>query len=180
MPILLHTCCAPCAIECMDSLRSESLEPTLFWFNPNIHPFTEYQTRRDTLINYAQQVDATLILYGEYGLRNFLDAVYPLDGQRCSTCYRIRLEATAVYAAANGYCGFSTTLLISPYQNHELLRTTGEEAAARHGVDFVYRDFRPLFRTGQQRAREATLYRQKYCGCIFSEQERYESHPKKK
>lgn len=180
MPILLQTCCAPCAIECIDALRSEALEPTLFWFNPNIHPTTEYQNRRDTLIAYAQRIDAELILHGEYGLRSFLDAVYPLCDQRCPTCYRIRLEETAAYATASGYTGFSTTLLISPYQNHELLRATGEQVAERYGIPFIYRDFRPLFRAGQQRAREAELYRQKYCGCIFSEQERYQHQAKKK
>ncbi|MBS6511702.1 MAG: epoxyqueuosine reductase QueH, partial [Clostridiales bacterium] len=81
--------------------------------------------------------------------------------------------AAAKYAAEHGFASFSTTLLISPYQNHELLRQTGERAAEQYGVSFLYRDFRPYFKEGQQRAREMELYMQKYCGCIFSEEERY-------
>ncbi len=97
---------------------------------------------------------------------------------RCSRCYEIRLEGTARYAAEHGYEQFSTTLLISPYQNHDLLRETGEYMAQKHGVAFLYRDFRPYFREGQQKAREMELYMQKYCGCIFSEEERYQKKKK--
>jgi predicted adenine nucleotide alpha hydrolase (AANH) superfamily ATPase len=155
------------------SLREEGIEPALFWYNPNIHPFTEYRSRRDALIDYAGQIGASLVQRDEYGLRAFLAAVGPDGADRCAHCYRVRLEETARRAAAHGYDSFSTTLLISPYQDHEALRTVAEAAAARHGAAFLYRDFRPLFRAGQQAARELGLYRQKYCGCIFSEEERY-------
>ncbi|MCL2747954.1 MAG: epoxyqueuosine reductase QueH, partial [Oscillospiraceae bacterium] len=113
---------------------------------------------------------------GAYGLRPFLRAVgtrFDARCERCEICYRIRLEAAARYAAHGGYEGFSTTLLISPYQQHDRLRAIGEQVSLRYGVRFVYQDFRPMFRAGQNAAREMGLYRQKYCGCIFSEEERY-------
>ena len=101
-------------------------------------------------------------------------ATYPDFDARCAYCYESRLSAAAKYAAEHGFSSFSTTLLISPYQNHELLRQTGERAAQEYGVSFLYRDFRPNFRVGNQRARELGFYMQKYCGCVFSEQDRYQ------
>jgi len=89
--------------------------------------------------------------------------------ERCSVCYRMRLERTAAYAAEKGFDAFSTSLLISPWQQHDVIRNLGEELAARYGVEFVYRDFRPLFQRSRILARAAGLYMQKYCGCIFSE-----------
>lgn len=99
---------------------------------------------------------------------------------RCVECYRMRMDATAQYAAENGYTHFASTLFVSPYQNHELLRQCAEEAAEKYGVEFLYRDFRPRFREGQERARELGLYMQKYCGCVFSEEDRYRNRKKKK
>ena len=170
---LLHICCAPCSIMCIDSLRGEGIEPVGYWFNPNIHPKKEYKNRKNTLVEYARSIDLRLILEGDYGLREFLMATYPDFDHRCAYCYESRLFAAAKYAAEHGFSSFSTTLLISPYQNHELLRQTGERAAEQYVVSFLYRDFRPYFKEGQQRAREMELYMQKYCGCIFSEEERY-------
>lgn len=176
--LLLHTCCAPCSIACVDSLRAEGIEPVAFWYNPNIHPFTEYRMRRNTLREYAASIGLPLLERDEYGLRPFLTAVGGAFDARCPVCYGLRLDAAAALAAEQGFPAFSTTLLISPYQNHALLIEAGEAAAARHGVTFLYRDFRPLFREGQQRARELGLYLQKYCGCIFSEEERYRKRKK--
>lgn len=172
MNTLLHVCCAPCSVACIEQLREEGVEPTAFWYNPNIHPFTEYRARRDTVRTYMQEMGIALVEEGEYGLRPFLDAL-PAWEQRCATCYELRMEAAAAYAAAQGFPSFTTTLLISPYQDHALLQAVGQRAAAVHGVEFLYRDFRPRFREGQQKARETGLYMQKYCGCIFSEEERY-------
>ena len=171
--ILLHSCCAPCSVYCVDTLRGEGIEPVSLWFNPNIHPFTEYRARRDTLRAYAADIGLPLIERDAYGLRPFLAAVGGAVDARCPLCYAMRLDAAAECAAQNGFSAFSTTLLISPYQQHALLVEAGEAAAAAHGVAFLYRDFRPLFRDGQQRARARGLYMQKYCGCIFSEEERY-------
>ncbi len=173
MNLLLHICCAPCSISCIEMLRQEGIEPTGYWYNPNIHPYKEYQARRDALIGYAQQICMRLLLQDEYGLRPFVRAIYPNLENRCGVCYRLRMEAAARFAAENGFEGFTSTLFVSPYQNHELLRETAEAMAAQYGVPFVYRDFRPGFRAGQQKARELQLYMQKYCGCVFSEEERY-------
>ena len=170
MKVLLHACCAPCSIKCLESLKEEKIIPDVFWYNPNIHPYTEYKSRKETLENYAKEQGLILISNDYYGLKEFLQKA---TEQRCKACYEMRLLATAEYASQHGYDAFSTTLLISPYQKHELLCEVGQAAAQRYGIDFLYRDFRPLFREGQKEAREKGFYMQKYCGCIFSEEERY-------
>ena len=173
MKTLLHVCCAPCANQCIDTLRQEGQTLTAFWYNPNIHPFTEYRSRRNCLRDYAASIALPLVEQDEYGLRPFVRAVAEdIDG-RCVKCYEMRLFATADYAARNGFDSFTSSLFISPYQNHELLREVAERAADSFHIRFQYRDFRPLFRQGQERARELGFYIQKYCGCVFSEQERY-------
>ncbi len=98
----------------------------------------------------------------------------------CAYCYRVRMEETAKYAAENGYDSFTTSLLISPYQNHEAIAAVAREMGRQYKVDFLYRDFRPAFQAGQQFAREHGFYMQKYCGCIFSEEERYLAHKRRK
>jgi len=180
MKLLLHCCCAPCSVSCVSSLREENIEPHLFWYNPNIHPYTEYKSRMDCLKEFAKNKNLNLTLINEYGLKEFLSEVYSqTDGNansrqgRCKECYRMRLEKTAKFAAQEGYTVFSTTLLISPYQEHEEIKRVGEELAEKYGIEFLYRDFRPLFREGQSAARTENFYMQKYCGCIFSEEERY-------
>jgi predicted adenine nucleotide alpha hydrolase (AANH) superfamily ATPase len=203
MKLLLHCCCAPCTAGCAGAFLNEDLRPALFWYNPNIHPFTEYRSRRDALAGYAGDMGLSLETIDEYGLRPFLAAVRQDGGdspraarddapdrdetpggaaesggavprpERCARCYRMRLEKTAARAAAGGCDAFSTTLLASPYQRHDLVVQAAEAAAERHGVPFLYRDFRPRFREGQAGARKMGLYMQKYCGCIFSEEERY-------
>jgi predicted adenine nucleotide alpha hydrolase (AANH) superfamily ATPase len=183
MKLLLHACCAPCSIQCVQALKEEALIPDLFWYNPNIHPYTEYRSRRDTLSRFAAEEHLNLFEDGEYGLRLFLSGLYaggegasnyPWEAPaRCAFCYNLRLGKAAAYAADKGYEAFTTTLLISPYQNHDILRETGEKLAAQYNVNFFYRDFRPRFREGQKLAKERAYYMQSYCGCIFSEEERY-------
>lgn len=177
--VLLHSCCAPCSVYCIKALRQEGFEPTSLWYNPNIHPFTEYTARRDTLIEYGKTVNIEVKVIEEYGLRNFVKSTIDRLDSRCSFCYEIRLRTAAKYAADNGFKFFTTSLLISPYQNHELIKKIGEEMGKEYGVGFLYRDFRTGFREGQNEARETGLYMQKYCGCIFSEEERYEKKIKK-
>ena len=174
MKLLLHTCCTPCSVYCIESLRSEGIEPVSYWFNPNIHPYMEYKTRRDTLIEYSKMIDLELIVNENYGLREFCQNVVGDLENRCQNyCYQVRIEETAKYAKENGFDCFTTTLFVSPYQRHERLKEVCEEMAKKYEVDFLYRDFRPGFREGQDKARELGLYRQKYCGCVFSEEERY-------
>jgi predicted adenine nucleotide alpha hydrolase (AANH) superfamily ATPase len=173
MKLLLHACCAPCTVSCSAALRAENIEPCLFWYNPNIHLSAEYRSRRDCLKSFAAEENLELSLIDEYGLRSFLKELGNDGLNRCEKCYRMRLEKTAAFSAENNFSAFSTTLLISPYQDHDELKRIGEETAEKYGVDFLYRDFRPLFREGQSVARNKGLYMQKYCGCIFSEEERY-------
>lgn len=180
MKLLMHTCCAPCSVYCIDALRAEGLEPELFWYNPNIHPYIEYKTRRDCLKDYAKKVNVKLILKEEYGLDEFCKNVVNDIENRCvNYCYIKRISETARYAKEHGYDAFTTTLLVSPYQKHEALKLVCEEIAKNFGIKFLYRDFRVGFREGQARARELGLYMQKYCGCIFSEEERYQKQIKK-
>ena len=177
MKLLLHTCCAPCSVYCIKSLRKEGIEPVVYWFNPNIHPYVEYKTRRDTLKEYTASIGVQAIFDENYGLKDFCkNVINDLENRCVKYCYRVRLEQTAKYAKENGYDTFSSTLLISPYQNHEALKKIGEEMAEKYGLNFLYRDFRPGFRQGQAEARELGLYMQKYCGCIFSEESRYNCH----
>ena len=171
--VLLHSCCAPCSVYCVDTLRQEGVEPTSLWFNPNIHPYQEYRTRRDTLLAYGETVGMDVRVLDDYGLRDFVRAVASDMDRRCAHCYALRLGTAAKYAAEHGFRAFTSSLLISPYQNHELLKRTGEAMARQYGVAFLYRDFRAGFRAGQAKARELGLYLQKYCGCVFSEEERY-------
>ena len=153
--VLLHTCCAPCSLSCIDPLRSEGIEPVAFWYNPNIHPWKEYQARRDCLLDFVRHVAGDI-------------------DHRCAYCYEHRLEGTAKYAAEHGFAAFTSTLLASTYQNHEAIAAAAEMYARQYGVEFLYRDFRSNFRAGNQRARELGFYMQKYCGCVFSEADRYQ------
>lgn len=180
MKLLLHICCAPCSIACIQSLRAEGIEPTGYWYNPNIHPFAEYRERRDTLTEYAKTIGLALEMDDDYGLRPFTRAVAEDIANRCLTCYAARMRQTARYAAEHGFTHFTSTLFISPYQQHELLRAAAEQAAEEFGVSFLYRDFRPVFRSGQEEARALDLYMQKYCGCVYSEEERYSKRFRKK
>jgi len=173
MNTLLHICCAPCANQCIDALRAEGDNLTGFWYNPNIHPYTENRARREWVERYCAMVELPLQLRNEYALRPFLRAVAQEPENRCRTCYALRFDAAARAAAEGGFDAFTSSLFISPYQDHELMRAVAEQAGRQHGVEFVYHDFRPLFRAGQDRARELGMYMQKYCGCIYSEEERY-------
>ena len=172
--ILLHCCCAPCSLSCVEPLRNEGVDITAFWFNPNIHPFKEYEARRDCLVEFMENEKIPLVVKEDYGLREFVKNVADdIDG-RCVYCYSVRLEETAKYAKENGFDGFTSTLFSSLYQNHEMMVKRAEELAEKYGIEFYYRDFRPNFREGNQKAREMGLYLQKYCGCIFSEEDRYQ------
>ncbi len=183
MNLLLHTCCAPCSVFCIKSLRKENIEPTLFWYNPNIHPYSEYKARRDCLKEYAKTKDVKLILEDDYGLDEFVCGI--LTGQeqdqndlqakllnRCANyCYPKRLRKVFEYAKEHSYDTVSTTLLYSIYQQHYIIKDLMEHLSKEYGIDFLYRDFREGWREGQDEARVAGLYMQKYCGCIFSEEE---------
>ena len=181
MKILLHTCCAPCSVYCIDRLKEMNIDMDVYWYNPNIHPYIEYKTRRDTLKEYTNSIGVNAIIEDEYGLREFCkNVINDLDNRCMNYCYRVRLEKAAKFAKENGYDAFSTTLLVSPYQNHEGLKKVAEEMSKKYSIPFFYEDFRTGFRQGQAKARELGLYMQKYCGCVFSEEDRYLNSKKNK
>jgi predicted adenine nucleotide alpha hydrolase (AANH) superfamily ATPase len=161
-------------VFCIEQLRKENIEPTLYWYNPNIHPFKEYEKRRDTLKEYASSIDVKAIIEDEYGLDEFCKNTANNLEKRCSAyCYPVRLKKTFEYAKANGFDAVSTTLLYSIYQDHYFIKTLCEKLSEEYGVEFIYRDFRVGFWEGHRKAVDAGLYMQKYCGCIFSEEDRY-------
>lgn len=121
-----------------------------------------------------------LVIGGTYDLRGFITHVADNIDGRCAYCYQVRMEETARYAAEHGFDSFTTSLLISPYQNHEAICAVARAMGGEYGVEFLYRDFRPLFREGQQFARDHGFYMQKYCGCVFSEEDRYLAKKRKK
>ena len=174
MKLLVHTCCGPCSLTVHEGFRTQGFDVTGFFYNPNIHPYTEHKQRLDALKSLAEMIDSpNLIVSDKYDMEEFLRQVADNPSERCRHCYRMRLSETAKVAAADGFDAFSTTLSVSPYQNHEMIKDIGNEVGEAASVKFVYEDFRPTFRDGQQRAKELGLYRQKYCGCIYSEKDRF-------
>ena len=158
MKLLMHTCCAPCSIYCIETLRNEGIEPTLYWYNPNIHPYKGYEARRDTLKEYSKMININAIFEEDYGLKNFCKNVIDDLDNRCSNyCYKVRLEQTAKYAKEHGYDAITTTLFVSPYQKHEAIKKIASEIAKKYDLEFVYRDFRVGFREGQAKARELRI-----------------------
>ena len=181
MKLLMHTCCAPCSVYCVDTLRGMGIEPTLFWYNPNIHPYKEYEARRDCLKEYSEKMELNTIFYEEYGLDEFCKNVANNIDTRCiNYCYPIRLRKTFEFAKDHGYDTVTTTLLYSIYQNHDYIKVLCEKYAEEFNIDFLYKDFREGFWEGHNKAREENLYMQKYCGCIFSEYEAEKQREKRK
>jgi predicted adenine nucleotide alpha hydrolase (AANH) superfamily ATPase len=172
MRLLLHICCARCAIYPIIRLAND-FEVTGYYFNPNIHPTTEYLARGEALKEYARTKGLHLII-GEYNPRAYFNEVYSYQGDRCEACYRLRLGETSRLSKELGYDYFTTTLLSSPYQKHDKIKKIGEEIAKEIKINFYYEDFRPGWKESQKIADEIGIYKQKYCGCIFSEYERYE------
>ena len=180
MKLLLHACCAPCSVYCVETLRKEGIEPTMYWFNPNIHPFKEYVARRDCFKDFCTKQNLKCIIEDNYGLDEFCKNVSNDINARCvNYCYPIRMRRVFKFAKENGYDTVSTTLLYSIYQKHEYIKKLCEDLSKEFGIDFLYRDFRVGFEEGHQKAYEMGLYLQKYCGCIFSEEDRYSKQIRK-
>lgn len=176
MNLLLHMCCGPCSCYPVKVLREQGIEPTGYFFNPNIHPYKEWDMRLKAAEEFAARSEMKIITDKHYMLRDFLRralAAEQAENGRCRMCYTWRLEETARYAAENGFDAFTSTLFYSIYQQHELMKETAEHFARVYGVKFHYEDFRPGWQEGIDMSVEMGLYRQPYCGCIFSEEERY-------
>jgi predicted adenine nucleotide alpha hydrolase (AANH) superfamily ATPase len=176
--LLLHACCGPCAITPTEWLRGAGLDFTLYFFNPNIQPYQEFKRRLSALRMWAAAAGAELLVDDAYPLEEFLASALAAPGERCLYCYRLRLGRAAEFAAGNGFAAFTSTLLGSPYQDHAALLSAGQAAAARAAVYFAYYDFRPGFYAGAEKSRQLGLYRQGYCGCVFSERDRYRKKTK--
>lgn len=173
MKLLLHVCCAPCTIYPLKVLRQEGHDLTGYFYNPNIHPYLEYKKRLDTLKEYGTCEVLPIIHDETYPLESFLRRVALDEDNRCRHCYEIRLRHVAEMARDGHYEGFTTTLLYSKYQKHDLIKLTAEKIAVECDVTFLYHDFRDGWSEGVEISRRLGLYRQPYCGCIYSEKERY-------
>lgn len=171
--LLLHACCGPCLIEPLESLAIEAESVTIVFSNSNIHPAEEYERRRDTLIAWATPLGVDVVEL-DYEPDEWASTVGPLAGagvERCRACYALRLGAAARYAAENGFDALATTLTVSPYQDALAIAQEGARAAASTGIAYVDRDFRAHYAEATRRSREAGMYRQNYCGCVFSAEE---------
>jgi epoxyqueuosine reductase len=157
----------------LEKLKERGLVATGFYYNPNIHPFAEYTNRKQAVEGLGKSV-ACEIIYPEYDPAEFFREVNLKEANpgRCSACWGLRLKRTALEAKKRGFGDFSTTLLVSPYQDIESIRKIGEDAGREAGVNFYYEDFRPGFRKAHDEAKKKGIYCQKYCGCIYSEMER--------
>ncbi len=173
MNILMHICCGNCAIYPVKQLRDQNHQLTGYFFNHNIHPYQEYGRRLATTREYAGRVELPLLVDDQYLVEDFLAHVAADPTQRCAYCYRSRLAKTAQKAAEEGFEAFSTTLLYSRYQNQEKIMACGQQLAEDYQLTFVGQDFRPGWNEGIRISKEMGLYRQQYCGCIYSEKERY-------
>ncbi|MDD2511343.1 MAG: epoxyqueuosine reductase QueH [Syntrophomonas sp.] len=177
--VLLHICCGPCASYPVPRLREEGYELMGYFYNPNIHPFTEYQKRKEALEEYAQKVALKVVFEPDYKPADYFHNITYRESRRCLLCYQMRLEQAARVARKGKFDYFTTTLLVSKYQKHELIREIGEAIGEKYEVPFLYRDFREGFRQTGIISREMGLYRQQYCGCLYSEMERYQPSRKK-
>jgi epoxyqueuosine reductase len=171
--ILLHVCCAPCTIYPLRVLREDGGEVAGAFFNPNIHPYQEYRKRLETLEMYAAEEGLPIIREEVYPLEDFLRQVAFREVERCRYCYTLRLTQTAQMARRGRFDAFTTTLLYSRFQKHGLIRSVAEGVALQQGIRFLYRDFREGWLEGVRISKAIGMYRQSYCGCVYSEKERF-------
>ncbi len=173
MRLALHACCAPCLLEPYDALAPEAERVVVVYANPNIHPEAEYERRRDTLREYAREEGIEFVeLPYEPDEWHELVGVHGDDRERrCRACYRLRLSKVAAWADENGFDALATTLTVSPYQDAVALAEKAERAARDAGLVYAGRDFRDRYQEATRRSRELGMYRQNYCGCVFSEAE---------
>ena len=180
MNLLLHTCCSACLIYPYESLQKENVTSTILFYNPNIHPYREFRKRLVSLKEYLALIKAPNIIDENYNLDWFLQKVVGSGDKRCKICYTLRLQETARIAKEKGYDAFSSTLLVSIHQDHNAIKEIGEKIAKDTGLIFYYKDWRDGFEYAHQKAKEFNFYMQSYCGCIYSEEERYRPSKRRK
>jgi predicted adenine nucleotide alpha hydrolase (AANH) superfamily ATPase len=171
--VLVHSCCAHCAAYTIEHWRREGYEVSALWYNPNIHPYTEHQLRLGAMQTLAEEMDIPLINTGGYDMVEYFRRVVGHEAERCRHCFELRLAKTAETAKAMGFDAFTTTLLISPHQKHDLLKEIGAELGKEKGVEFLYADLRKRYSDSRHITKPMELHRQQYCGCVYSEFERY-------
>lgn len=179
MNLLLHICCGPCSIYPLAQLQKMGIDVYGYFYNPNIHPYREFKQRIQGVKKFSAISQLEIEIETTYGLIEYLRKVVFHEKERCPLCYTMRLEAVARKARDRGDDAFSTTLLYSKYQDHEYIRKIGKNVGRKYQIDFYYQDFREGWQQGIDLAIEMDLYRQAYCGCIYSEQERYDKRNKK-
>ncbi len=186
MKILIHVCCGPCAIAPVETLLGQGHSVTGFFFNPNIHPLGEYLRRREAAQEAALRLNIPMIWRDRYDPLSWLGSLGGLEGNgpkhanpRCAICYAQRLEATAAAAAELGFNAFTSSLLYSRFQLHDRIAAIGLDIGQRRNIPFLHHDFRAGWQHGIDRSKEWGLYRQNYCGCLLSEQERFANALKK-
>ena len=171
--LLIHSCCAHCAAYTVNYWREQGYDVSAFWYNPNIHPYTEHQHRLEAMQSLAKKMSLPLIVAEGYDIIDYFRRVVGHEAPRCQHCFRLRLSKTAETAKEMGFDAFTTTLLISPQQKHELIKEVGNELAGEWGIDFLYADLRKRYSDSRHMTKPMELYRQQYCGCVYSEWERY-------
>ncbi len=169
----MHLCCANCAVYPIQRVQSKGIYVEGLWFNPNVHPYKEYEARLGSVKRLEELWKFKVHVNDHYGLIEFLRNTAFKEAYRCQYCYNIRLEATAKRAMELGVEAFTTSLLVSPYQDREMILEIGRMMAARYDIEFYEEDFREGFYVGRRQGRDMGFYQQKYCGCIYSEVERY-------
>jgi len=176
MKLLVHICCAPCFVAPYQHLKKAGHEIHGFWYNNNIHPYTEYEKRLKTLQDFAEKENIPLIVKDEYELEKFLRKAAFREQDRCRSCYYDRLKYAAIIAKKGNFDAFTTTLLYSKFQNHKLIKDIAESLSKEYGIAFYYDDFREYWKEGIELSKENRMYRQQYCGCVYSERDRYLRH----
>jgi predicted adenine nucleotide alpha hydrolase (AANH) superfamily ATPase len=175
--LLLHVCCAPCSSHVLETLEN-AYDITAYFYNPNITENTEYIKRISELKRFVSEAEFAKnvkVAEGEYEPERFFEIAKGLEneperGSRCYKCYELRMRRAAEYAKENGYDIFTTTLSISPHKNAAWLNEIGERLSAEIGVEYLYSDFKKKngYARSIELSREYNLYRQNYCGCIYS------------
>ena len=171
--VLVHCCCAHCTAYTVSYWRQQGYEVSALWYNPNIHPYMEHQHRLEAMRSLAQQMDFPLIITEGYAIIDYFRQVVEHESGRCQYCFGLRLSKTVETAHKNGFDAFTTSLLISSHQKHDLLREIGDKLAKEKGIDFLYADLRKRYSDSRRITKPLALYRQQYCGCVYSEWERY-------
>ncbi len=184
--LLLHSCCGPCSSYVTEYL-TKYFDIWIYYYNPNIYPESEYVHRLETQQKFLEITNYGIITDSEYNHRTFTDAVKgyekePEGGKRCDLCFRLRLEATAKKASNEKFDFFGTTLTVSPHKNAQLLNRIGEEFSEKYNIKWLYSDFkkREGYKRSIELSKEYNLYRQNYCGCEFSLNEKIKSENEQK